>query len=297
MKIEEAITDYIQYITIQNPKAENTIKSYQTDLFIFSEYFKALDIDDCSGVTSQLLSDLLSEQLKLKSKASVAHLMTVIRGLYAFLSYQHNLEYDPTIHAKLKITRSHLPEYLNEAEVVLLLNSFGKTNDDIFHKALLELLFACGLRISELVNLTFAQLNMEHQIVRILGKGSKERIVPFGDICKLALVEYIDGVRDTYLKEKTSYIFINKQGKQATRQYVWRMIKLQSQKLGFTKNITCHTLRHSFATQLLDGGADLRSVQELLGHSDISTTQIYTHVEEKRLHDAYDSFHPRANKK
>jgi len=297
MKIEEAITDYIQYITIQNPKSENTIKSYQQDLVIFSTYFHGLDVEDCNDVTSQLLSDLLSAQLKIKSKASVAHLMTVVRGLYSFLSYQHNLEYDPTIHVKLKITRSHLPEYLNETEIVMLLNSFGKTNDDILHKALLELLFACGLRISELVNLSFSQVNMDQQIVRVVGKGSKERIVPFGDICKHALIQYIDGVRVTYQKEKTPFIFINKQGKQVTRQYVWRMIKLQSRKVGFTKNITCHTLRHSFATQLLDGGADLRSVQELLGHSDISTTQIYTHVEEKRLHDAYDSFHPRANKK
>ena len=297
MKITEAITEYLQYLTIQNPKSENTIKSYQNDLVIFNSFLSDLNIDDCEDVTSQVVTDFLSAQLVTKAKSSVAHALTTIRGLYDFLSYQYDISVNPTMHSKLKITRTHLPEYLNETEIVTLLDSFSQTNEDILHKALLELLFACGLRISELVNLTFSQLNMEQQLVRVVGKGNKERIVPFGNICRQALNDYINGVREVFQRERSSFVFINKKGKQVTRQYVARMIKLQSQKVGFTKNVTCHTLRHSFATQLLEGGADLRSVQELLGHSDISTTQIYTHVEEKRLHEAYDNFHPRATKK
>jgi len=296
MTIQEGVTEFIQYITIQNPLSENTISSYRSDLNDFNVYLDNIGISECKSVTSEHINSYLAFLQTTHQKSSVAHALTSIRGLFRYLITNHSLKNDPTIHSRIKLTRSHLPEYLNEEEITILLDSFDETPSNILHKAMFELLFACGLRISELTNLTFSQLYMDQQIVRIMGKGNKERIVPFGDICKTSIQQYINDIRSLYLKNKSNYVFINPKGKQVTRQYVDRVLKLTSAKVGINKKVSCHTLRHSFATQLLSGGADLRSVQELLGHSDISTTQIYTHVDQKKLHEAYDKFHPRANK-
>ena len=297
LNFTEAINEYILYITLQDPKSNRTIQSYQTDLQQYFEYMKEVkQIEKVEDIKSSDIRSYLDMCSQTKKKTAIARSLSAIRGMHRYLMVQYNWDSDPTLNIHVKVNKDHLPVYLNEKEAKLLLESFGDSPQDVFHRSILELMYACGLRIQEVIDLKLYQVHMEQQIVRIIGKGNKERVVPFGNISKQWLKEYLNKVRPLYCKNQSPYVFIKKNGQQITRQYVWKMIQTQCQQININKHVSNHTLRHSFATQLLEGGADLRSVQELLGHSDIATTQIYTHVEQKRLHEAYDNFHPRAKK-
>jgi len=230
----------------------------------------------------------------LGSKSCARHLIT-LRGFYRFLSQEKVLKFDPAKLIDLPKSGLKLPDVLSVSEVNLLLSipdtktPLGKRN-----AAMLELLYAAGLRVSELVNLKFLEVNLEACFVRVLGKGSKERIVPFGTHAKNKIDDYIINARPLLLKDRISpYLFVARAGQPMTRQGFWKLLKQYTKQAGITKKITPHSLRHSFASHLLEGGADLRTVQVMLGHVDISSTQIYTHVARDYLRQIHEKYHPR----
>jgi integrase/recombinase XerD len=230
----------------------------------------------------------------LRSKSCARHLIT-LRGFYKFLAQEKILEFDPAKLIDLPKSGLKLPDVLSVSEVSLLLNIpdsntlLGKRNS-----AMLELLYAAGLRVSELVNLKFLDVNLEACFVRVMGKGSKERIVPFGLYAKNKIDDYINNSRPLLLKNHISkHLFVARAGKPMTRQGFWKLLKQYVKQAGIKKKVTPHSLRHSFASHLLEGGADLRTVQVMLGHVDISSTQIYTHVARDHLRQIHEKYHPR----
>ena len=230
----------------------------------------------------------------LGSRSCARHLVT-LRGFYRFLFQEKVIKYDPARLIDFPKSGLKLPDVLNVKEVNLLLNMpdtdkpLGKRN-----AAMLELLYAAGLRVSELVNLNFLDVNLEACFVRVLGKGSKERVVPIGSCAKEKIDGYINTARPLLLKNRISrYLFVARAGEPMTRQGFWKLLKQYAQQAGIKKKITPHSLRHSFASHLLEGGADLRAVQVMLGHVDISTTQIYTHIAREHLRQMHEKYHPR----
>ena len=246
-------------------------------------------------MVSLILKHLIAlRESGLGSKSCARHLIT-LRGFHKFLSQEKILEFDPAKLIDLPKSGLKLPDVLSVSEVNLLLNipdvnkPLGKRNS-----AMIELLYAAGLRVSELVNVKFLDVNLEACFVRVLGKGSKERVVPFGLYAKNKIDDYINNSRPLLLKHRVSqYLFVARAGKPMTRQGFWKLLKQYVKQAGIKKKVTPHSLRHSFASHLLEGGADLRTVQVLLGHVDISSTQIYTHVARDHLRQIHEKYHPR----
>ena len=300
MQWDEARKDYIRYISIVDTKAVLSVVSYRQNLDRFIEWARAKGIDDCLCVSGRDIEEYLKYRLETNKKSSVAHDLTTVRSFYRFLMIQDETQSDPTVGIKLHVNKDHLPSYLSLNEVTALLESFEDTPQGIMERALFELMFSSGLRVGEITALTVTQLHQEQQMVQVVGKGNKERYVPIGDVALYWVKRYLQEVRPTRADKapkRTNLVFLTSSGNPCSRVGLDRTLRKKQLELGFQKDISCHTLRHTFATQLLEGNADLRMVQELLGHSDISTTQIYTHVESKRLHDSYDSYFPRARKK
>lgn len=242
----------------------------------------------------QFLSCLKDEG---KSARTIARHIASIRSFHHFLILDKIVDHDPTVHIETPHPELKLPKVLNTDEVDTLLNTPDLTTTlGLRDKAMLELMYATGMRVSELVNLNINDVHLSLGFVRCLGKGNKERIIPIGKMATEALKGYLEKARPKLInqKNKTDSLFMNHHGQRLSRQGFWKILKQMAVKAGIEKELTPHTLRHSFATHLLENGADLRSVQELLGHSDISTTQIYTHVTKTRLKDVYNQFHPRA---
>ena len=291
MTNETLITKYLDYLQYERKLSKTTISSYHNDLKIISKEinksFLSFDIKD--------ISELLKKIQEKKAK-TIAHYLTVLNSFYNFLLNEGIHNFNPCTdicHPKLE---KKLPAYLSETEMEELLNINLKTPLDYRNKAMLELLYATGIRVSELVNLKISDVDLHNAVVRIMGKGSKERIIPLGNIAINHLNNYIKIYRPQILKNKTSeFLFINNQQTPISRQGFFKVIKKECQLKSINKNISPHMIRHSFATHLLTHGADLRIIQNLLGHSDISTTQIYAHlIDEKRKLD-YE-FHPRYKK-
>jgi site-specific recombinase XerD len=214
-----------------------------------------------------------------------------IRSFHRFISFKYDLK-DPTLNLEVKNKSKRLPIFATIDEVDKIMAYFTNENQDVLNHALLETIYCCGLRVSECTKLTVSQVNLEQKILRVLGKGSKERIIPIPENSLAVIKNYYNNVRPLWLKKRTNLFFINRFGKHITTEYVENMIKFVCEEVGITKKITPHKLRHSFATHLLEGGADLRTIQELLGHSDIRTTEIYTHVQKERLKESYNNFFP-----
>lgn len=298
ISFKDALAEYKAYISLQNPKADNTIISYYHDL---QEYLDWLEQNKHYKTLEEIKKDdlnmFIEAQLKLKTKRSVARVATSIRNFHRYFTAEYDLK-DISSELKVKTNNDHLPVYLNDQEIQAIMDSFSNDPKDLFEHSILELLYNSGLRVHECIALNLNQVYLEQQFIRVKGKGDKERIVPFGHKCLVILEQYLTEIRPLWLKNQgSSLLFINPQGKPLTRQYVWKLIKDRCTKVGITKDVSPHTFRHTFATQLLANGADLRSVQELLGHSDISTTQIYTHVQAERLHQDYDKYFPKPAKK
>ncbi|AFT81842.1 tyrosine recombinase XerD [Leuconostoc carnosum JB16] len=294
--MDNAIVDYLHYIRIERGLSENTIKSYRQDLQQFNAYatqekWSLNDIDHFL-----ILAWLNQLQILGKSNNSVIRMVTALRKFFGYLSQEQLILHNPMIDVKPPKKSSHLPAVLTVAEIDALLQvSIEQTALGIRNRTLLEVMYATGLRVSELVNLKMSDLHLQLGLIQTIGKGDKERIIPIGDVASEWLEKYFSGSRLALLKERESdFVFLNDRGNQLTRQGVWKIIKKLVLEAGITKNVSPHTLRHSFATHILENGADLRIVQELLGHADISTTQIYTHISKKRLSEVYDNFHPRA---
>ena len=295
--MNDILQDYLHYLRIQRGLVENTIISYKQDLVAFSEYLTEQKITSWDKVDrSDVLNYLAKLQTEKKAKSSVSHLISTLRQFFSYLVNEDKIAVNPMIHIDPPKGSQHLPQVLTSEEVERLLEVPDLSKPlGIRDRAILEVMYATGLRVSELINLTMDELHLEMGLIQPLGKGDKERIIPIGEVAIEWLNKYMNGARLTLLKQqKSKYIFLNAHGRQLTRQGIWKNLKAIVVKAGITKNVTPHTLRHSFATHILENGADLRVVQELLGHADISTTQIYTHISRKRMAEVYKKFHPRA---
>ncbi len=288
------IEKYIDYLKYEKKLSENTINSYKNDLDCFKDFFKK----DLTKINLNDMHKYLDHLNKENKKATtVAHNITVINSFYSFLINENIIATNPCTNIISPKLAKKLPNYLTEEEVDKLLNIPLKTAYDYRNKAMLELLYATGIRVSELINLKFVNLELQDDFIRVMGKGSKERIIPMSNISKKYLIEYIEIYRKTLLKSKDSeYLFINNQGNVISRVGFFKIIKKLCLENNISKNVSPHILRHSFATHLLAHGADLRVIQELLGHSDISTTQIYAHLINDKLKKDYEEFHPHSHK-
>lgn len=287
---DELISEFLSYLELDLNYSNNTINSYDNDLKRFENYFKNKNILKLN------VNDLLKfiSSLKDLSPASVSHMISTLKTFYSYYIKIDKIKVNPTDALKSPKLGLHLPEYLTEDEIDKLLDIEVIDPFSARNKAILELMYATGLRISEVISLEFKNIDMEECIVRVMGKGSKERIVPINDYALKALNTYIEEYRPLMIKKEiNNYIFLNNHGNQMTRQGVFKMIKQECLKKGIKKDISPHTIRHTFATHLLLNGADLRIIQELLGHSDISTTQIYTHLTNEELYNDYKKYFPR----
>lgn len=296
MQVTEAVNDYLYNIASIEQKSPATISSYKNDLNKFIAFCQENQIEEIEEVDNLLLQDFLSLQKDHLSDNSLAHLLTSLKNLFNYLFITYNLK-DPIAIISIK-KNQHLPIFLNEEEIKKLLDSFDENDyEQYFQKLLLRLIYITGIRVSELCNIQLKAVNLTHKQIRIIGKGNKERIVLIDTETSESMLYYLGNIRPLFNKKNQNvYFFINRLGNRVNRQYVFQLIKEKSKEVGINKNISPHSLRHSFATHLLNEDVDLRSVQELLGHSDISTTQIYTHVESKHLKEAYNKLE-RAKKK
>lgn len=293
-----AFEDFFHYLQIERGLSENTLKSYRRDLNQYCRYidrvlkktkWEMVNRSDIIGFLHMLKDDQ-------KSSATIARAISSIRLFHQFLIREQIVSQDPSLHIETPSKDRKLPDILSTQEIEQLLMINENTPLAIRNKAMLELLYATGLRVTELMTLKVSDLHLTMGFVRCLGKGSKERIVPMGNVAKEAVENYLENSRGRLTRRKLdeNTLFVNQHGRPLSRQGFWKILKIAATNAGLDKQITPHTLRHSFATHLLENGADLRAVQEMLGHADISTTQIYTHVTRTRLKDIYQSYHPRA---
>ena len=294
-KLSDLITEFLRYLLIDKGYSENTIESYKRDLNKFLEYNKNTSIDNISNEDLKKYIKYLNDN-GLNEK-SIARNISSLKSFYKFLVISKYISSNTSDSLYLPKIKKSLPSTLTEEEVMSLLDIDLTDNFSYRNKAMLELLYATGLRVSELINLKLQDIDFSQDIIRTFGKGSKERIIPIGDYAREYLEKYIYEYRSSMLKkDNNEYIFLNNHGKQMTRQGFFKIIKKIAKEKGINKELSPHTLRHSFASHLLKYGADLRTIQELLGHSDISTTQIYTHITNEELKQNYNEFHPHGNK-
>lgn len=289
------LRDYIDYIKYERKLSLETIKNYKYDLEKFLVFLEKKNISDFSLVNSSLIEEYLITLSNYSSK-TVSRNITSINNLFIFLIREKKISSNPCGSIDRPKLDKKLPDTLSIEEVNSLLDIVLKTPFDYRNKAILEILYGCGLRIGEVINLTTRDVDFENSVIRCIGKGSKERIVPINDYVIYYLSHYMEK-RPLLLKsDRNDYLFLNNHGKKMTRQGFLKNLNKILEEKSIKKHITPHTLRHSFATHCLSGGADLRSIQLLLGHSDISTTKIYTHISHEKVKDDYEKFHPRGNK-
>ena len=297
MAINNILMDYLHYLKVERGLSENTINSYGIDLKLFLEYLRENEIPSFKQVNKEVIVNYMqSEKNNNKANSSILRSVSSLRKFFQYLAQEKIIEKDPMLLIDTPKKKQHLPQVLTKEEVEKLLRSPNTGQVlGLRDRAMLELMYATGLRISEIINLKLEDLHLTMGTLQTLGKGHKERIVPVGDEAIKWVNRYLEEARPNLLQPKRSnYLFLNFHGNNLTRQGVWKNLKAEVRKAGIQKNITPHTLRHSFATHILENGADLRIVQELLGHADISTTQIYTHLSNKQLADIYNRAHPRA---
>ena len=297
MAINNILMDYLHYLKVERGLSENTINSYGIDLKLFLEYLRENEIPSFKQVNKEVIVNYMqSEKNNNKANSSILRSVSSLRKFFQYLAQEKIIEKDPMLLIDTPKKKQHLPQVLTKEEVEKLLRSPNTGQVlGLRDRVMLELMYATGLRISDIINLKLEDLHLTMGTLQTLGKGHKERIVPVGDEAIKWVNRYLEEARPKLLKQKRSnYLFLNFHGNNLTRQGVWKNLKAEVRKAGIQKNITPHTLRHSFATHILENGADLRIVQELLGHADISTTQIYTHLSNKQLADIYNRAHPRA---
>ena len=292
MKVEKAIKDYILSLSTSEGRADNTISSYARDLKKYSLFLNENMIDDIEEIREDKIFDFLDSISSNYSQSSINRLKTSIRNFHRFLNFKYDLK-DPTLNISVTHERKRLPIYATKDEIDRLMSVFNdKDQKDMFEHTILETIYGLGLRVSECCELRTSQVNLRDGFVKVLGKGNKERVIPIPVRTRKLMEEYFSNTRYSWQKKNTNRFFINRFGKPIYSEYVEDMLRKRVEEAGIDKHLTPHKLRHSYATHLLEGGADLRVIQELLGHSDISTTEIYTHVESERLKDAYMKAHP-----
>ena len=295
--MEQFVKEFISILRYEKNLSDNTAKSYQSDLKQFLEYCEEKKISDWNQITSRILAEFF-ETLRNndRSSATTARYMTSFKKFFLFLEDNKYIEKNPTTTlGKVKLSRK-LPSVLSVEEIEKILSAPNlEDKSGLRDKAILEMFYSSGLRVSELINLKINDLYFEEEVVRVFGKGSKERIVPMGSSAIKWIREYLIKARPLLEKKDRSqgYIFLNNRGTKISRMTIWKLVDRYGKEAGLQKEIHPHLFRHSFATHLLEGGADLRAVQEMLGHSDISTTQIYTHVDRQYIKQIHKDHHPR----
>ena len=290
------LDQFLHYLTVEKGLAKKTLEAYSHDLNRFLDYLQEKKIEDVLGATKlDVRAFLLTLRVRKLSNKTIVRNLVAIRTFFRFLTQEGKLESNPVEDLESPQLAKTLPEILSLREVEELLEApKPQTPLGIRDQSMLEMLYATGMRVSELVSLQMNQLNLEGGYVLLFGKGSKERAVPLGAEAIKRVSDYLKGARQMLLKGKESpFLFLNRSGRKMSRQVFWKKIKTYGRRAGIRKKITPHLLRHSFASHLLARGADLRSVQMLLGHADISTTQIYTHVTGERLKQVHKRHHPR----
>lgn len=295
--MESLIQEFIEYLGHEKGLATNTLESYGRDLRQYCGFLSE-DTSQTPETASQatIVAYLMMLRKQGKATATIARRLAALKAFYQFMLKENYVTKDPTDELSSPKLERKLPKVLTVEEVEKLLNQPDASNPTgIRDKAMLEVLYATGIRVSELVSLNLDDVDFDERFVRCVGKGSKERVVPIGEIAVNSLKAYLSKGRPKLVSNPNeNALFLNHHGRRLTRQGFWKIVKKYAAQLGIRKEITPHTLRHSFATHLLENGADIRAVQEMLGHADISTTQIYTHVTKDRLKDVYARSHPRA---
>ena len=290
--IEEHLNKFIEYLIIDKKYSENTVKSYHNDLKKFQIFFNT----NISNIKEKHIKEYLKHLKETGNDyRTINHNISTLRSFYKFLLIEKVIKENPMEYIEMPKTKKSLPKTLSIEEIDKLLNIKLTDAFSYRNKAMLELMYSSGLRVSELVNVNIHDIDTSNCIIRIMGKGKKERIVPLGDYAIKYIELYLKEYREKLIKrELNEYLFINNHGKKMTRQGFFKIIKQLAKEQNIKTDFSPHTLRHSFATHLLNGGADLRSIQEMLGHESISTTQIYTHVSKEQLKENYNNFHPHA---
>lgn len=295
------IQDYINHLKLERGLSLNTCLNYQRDLYKISEFLLQRNQTLLTCETKDLFSFILSSKEKGYSSRTIARYTAALRGLFAYLVSEGKRDDDPSIYLNAPKLEQTLPGVLSERTMKKIMVSRDKSLLALRDKAIIEVLYASGLRVSELTSLSLNDISLDIGYIRCRGKGNKERIVPLGEPAVTALNDYLDSARPLLLLRNSkpkagdkNALFLNARGRPLSRQGVWLILKNWAKVRGIDSNIYPHLFRHSFATHMLDHGADLRSVQEMLGHTDISTTQIYTHLTKKRLRDVFRKAHPRA---
>jgi integrase/recombinase XerD len=292
--MKQRIAEFLQFLIIERGLSKNTIQAYKTDLGDFCAFLSKENTSFEAVRYPKLVSYIEHLRKKELSSYSIVRKVSTIRSFYKFLLSQKYIKEDPTMILESFKRERHLPLVLSVEQINSILENIDTEKPtNLRDRTLLELLYATGIRVSEIADLKTENTDIEVGYVRVFGKGSKERVVPMGKHAKKWLKKYMENARQNFNKGKNSnYLFLNKSGQKLSRQSIWKMIKKYGRKNAISK-ISPHTFRHSFATHLLEGGADLRSVQEMLGHVDISTTQIYTQLNRKRLKEIHKKYHPR----
>jgi integrase/recombinase XerD len=293
--VKAQIADFLAYLQLERGLSPTTRESYAQDLTLFETFLRRRGVGGFPRVRPIDVREFLQSLRATRSPATVARKLAAIKGLFRFLEAQRAIPRSPTAFFETPRLWQRLPQTLNVGEVERLLASVQAQGLGLRDLAILELLYGAGLRVSELVSLDLSHCNFDAGFIRCLGKGDKERIVPLGGHAAAALARYLKEERSRLIarRPETAAVFVNRRGRRLSRQRVWQLLKRYAQAGMIPKKISPHTLRHSFATHLLERGADLRTVQELLGHANISTTQRYTHVDRARLKAVHEKYHPR----
>ena len=295
MKIDTAIDEFLNYCTFEKGLSDKTKTSYKNDLDVYKEYLNDLNITNIESIKSDNIKDFIKERDK-EASTTIAHNLTVIKNFHSYLLKEKIVNKDVSEFIERPKLKKALPKTLSIEDVDKLLDIELKTPFDYRNKAMLELIYGCGLRISELINLEINDIDQTNCFIRILGKGSKEREIPVGEYALYYLKEYLNRRNELLKNRPCNKLFLNNHGLGMTRQGFFKNLKQLLKEKGLNTEVSPHTLRHSFATHLINRGADLRSIQEMLGHSDISTTKIYTKVSDNKVLDDYETYHPRSNK-
>lgn len=286
---DESTKDFLEYLKYERRVSVNTVDSYGENLLLLKNYTNK----DLISLKKEDIKDFLDNvEATARTKA---HYLTVFNSFYKYLVFMDKIKSNPCDGIKAPKLEKKLPTYLTNEEIAKLFNIRLTKPVDYRNKAILEVMYATGARISEVINLELNQIDFEECIIRVVGKGKKERIIPLDDVAIEGLDNYINNYRPFLIKNETcNYVFLNKNGEKISRQMIFKMLKNLANKAGITKEISPHTLRHSFASNLLNNGADLRVIQELLGHENLETTEIYSHLQNKKIKDDYNN-HPHAH--
>ena len=297
--MERVLQHFLGYVSLEKGLSVNSVGAYRSDLLDFIGFLREHGTASFMEVTREMILDYLGScKDREMESATLARRLVAIKVFFRYLTQEHVVARNVTeVMDSPKLWRI-LPEFMSASEVDALLNAFSAAARDPLefrNRCILELMYACGLRVSETASLTVGSLNFDENIIRAFGKGSKERIVPVGRTARELVRRYLEKVRPLLVRDSAeTALFLSNHGRKLDRIRIWEIVKLAADIAGIKKNIHPHTLRHSFASHLLENGADLRVIQEMLGHADIGTTQIYTHVDQRRLLSVHKKFHPRA---